>query len=68
MRCDLHLFDKVAHALEKAGLKPESAEIAYIPTTTVSVDASTAIALEKLHDALDAEDDVSDIYSNEELA
>ncbi|MFZ5496364.1 MAG: YebC/PmpR family DNA-binding transcriptional regulator [Verrucomicrobiota bacterium] len=66
VRCAITAFDKVAHALEKAGLKPESAEIAYIPTTTVPVNAATAAALEKLHDALDAEDDVAAIYSNED--
>lgn len=66
IRCGIHAFDKVAQALEQAGLKPESAEIAYIPTTTVPVDAATAAALEKLHDALEADDDVSAVYSNED--
>lgn len=66
VRCGIHAFDKVAHALEKAGLKPDSAEIAYIPTTTVPVDAATAAALEKLHDALEENDDVQAVYSNEE--
>ena len=66
VRCDLHLFDKIAHALEQAGLKPESAEIAYIPTTTVPVSPATAAALEKLHDALDDNEDVQAVYSNEE--
>ena len=31
VRCGVHAFDKVAHALEQKGIKPESAEIAYIP-------------------------------------
>ena len=66
VRCDLHLFDKIAHALEKAGLKPDSAEIAYIPTTTVPVSAAIAASLEKLHDALDSDEDVQAVYSNEE--
>jgi YebC/PmpR family DNA-binding regulatory protein len=66
VRCAIAAFDRVAHALEKAGLKPESAEIAYIPVTTVPVDAATAEALEKLHDALDEDDDVQAVYSNEE--
>ena len=66
VRCDLHLFDKIAHALEQAGLKPESAEIAYIPTTTVPVSPAIAAALEKLHDALDDNEDVQAVYSNEE--
>jgi YebC/PmpR family DNA-binding regulatory protein len=68
VRCNVHVFDKVSHALEIAGLKPASAEIAYIPTTTVPVSADDALELEKLHDALDNEDDVSAVYSNEETA
>jgi YebC/PmpR family DNA-binding regulatory protein len=68
VRCNVHAFDKVSHALESAGLKPASAEIAYIPITTVPVDVATAGELEKLHDALDNEDDVQAVYSNEETA
>jgi len=68
IRCDLHVFDKVAHALEKAGVKPESAEIAYIPTTLIPVNAATAAALEKLHDKLDEDEDVQAVYSNEEVS
>jgi YebC/PmpR family DNA-binding regulatory protein len=66
VRCALALFDKVSHALEKAGIKPDSAEIAYIPTTTVPVSAATAAQLEKLHDALEENEDVQAVYSNEE--
>jgi YebC/PmpR family DNA-binding regulatory protein len=68
LRCDVHVFDKVLHALETAGLKTESAEIAYIPTTTVPVDASTAESLTALHDLLDSLDDVQQVFSNEETA
>jgi YebC/PmpR family DNA-binding regulatory protein len=68
VRCNIHAFDKVAHALEHAGIKPDSSEIAYIPTTTVPVtDAHVAQTLEKLHDALDELDDVQNVFSNEEL-
>jgi YebC/PmpR family DNA-binding regulatory protein len=66
VRCDLHLFDKLSHALEDAGLKPESAEISYIPTTTVPITPELAATIEKLHDALDLDDDVSVVFSNEE--
>jgi len=67
LRCDLHLFDKVSHALEQAGIKTESAEIAYIPTNTVPVaDPATAATLAKLHEALDDLDDVQAVFSNEE--
>jgi YebC/PmpR family DNA-binding regulatory protein len=68
VRCNVHAFDKVSHALEGKGLKPESAEIAYIPTTTVPVnDPHVAQLLVKLHDALDELDDVQAVFSNEEL-
>ncbi|WP_404424088.1 YebC/PmpR family DNA-binding transcriptional regulator [Nibricoccus sp. IMCC34717] len=68
VRCAIVAFDKVLHALEQAGIKTESAEIAYIPTTTVPVAASgVAQALTKLHDALDEIDDVQHVFSNEEL-
>ncbi len=67
LRCDVHAFDKVLHALEQAGIKTESAEVAYIPTVTVPVDAATAEALEKLHDLLDEHDDVQAVFSNEDV-
>ena len=68
IRCNIHAFDKVAQALEHKGLKPESAEIAYIPTTTVPVtDVAAAQTLIKLHDALDELDDVQQVFSNEEV-
>lgn len=68
VRCDLHIFDKVAHALEERGIKPDSAEIAYIPTNTVPVtNPAQAAALEKLHDSLEDFDDVQQVFSNEEI-
>ena len=68
LRCDLHIFDKVLHALEQAGLKTESAEISYIPTTTVPVtDLGLAKNIVHLHDSLEEDDDVQQIFSNEEM-
>lgn len=68
VRCPVHAFDKVAHALEQAGLKPDSAEIAYIPTTTVPLaDATLASQIEALHETLEANDDVQAVFSNEEI-
>ena len=67
VRCDVHLFDKVSHALGEKGIKADSAEIAYIPTTTVPIkDAQHGETLEKLHDALDELDDVQQVFSNED--
>jgi YebC/PmpR family DNA-binding regulatory protein len=68
VRCEIADFDTVAHALDQAGITPESAEIAYIPTTTAPVDEiGTARTLQKLHDALDDNDDVQQVFSNEEI-
>jgi YebC/PmpR family DNA-binding regulatory protein len=68
VRCNIHAFDKVAHALEQKGLKPDSAEIAYIPVNTVPVtDVEVAKTLLKLHDILDELDDVQHVFSNEEM-
>jgi len=69
VRCNVHAFDKVAHMLEQKGIKPDSAEIAYIPTTTVPVaDPAIARSLEELHDALEEFDDVQQVFSNDEVA
>ncbi|MDR1011315.1 MAG: YebC/PmpR family DNA-binding transcriptional regulator [Opitutaceae bacterium] len=59
-------FDKISQALEQAGIKPDSAEIAYIPNNTVAIDAAAGESLQKLHDALDDLDDVQSVFSNEE--
>ncbi len=68
VRCNIHAFDKVSHALEQKGLKPDSAEIAYLPTTTVPVtDPAVAKTLLKLHDTLEENDDVQAVFSNEEM-
>jgi YebC/PmpR family DNA-binding regulatory protein len=67
VRCAISAFDRVAHALESRGIRTDSAEIAYIPTTTAPVaDPAVAAALVKLHDALEELDDVQQVFSNEE--
>jgi len=69
VRCEIAAFDAVAQALDDAGITPQSAEIAYIPTTLVPVDSvDAARTLHKLHDALDDNDDVQQVFSNEELS
>ncbi len=65
--CNVHAFDRIAHALEGRGLKPASAELARIPITTVPVtDPATLETLQELHDVLDEIDDVQAVFSNEE--
>jgi YebC/PmpR family DNA-binding regulatory protein len=68
LRCNVHAFDKLAQALEQKGIKPDNAEIAFIPINTVPVsDAAVAGTLVKLHDALEELDDVQMVFSNEEV-
>ncbi len=68
VRCATTAFDKVAQALEQAGIKPESAEIAYIPNNPVPVtDAAVAKTLLALQEELEGYDDVQVVFSNEEV-
>jgi YebC/PmpR family DNA-binding regulatory protein len=68
VRCAIHSFDKVAHAIEKAGIKPDSSEIAYIPTVSMPVtNLGMAKTIVKLHEALDENEDVQAVFSNEEM-
>lgn len=68
VRCAIPLFDKVAQALEQHKLRTASAEIAYIPVTTVPVtDPGVAQSISRLHDALDEIDDVQVVFSNEDV-
>jgi YebC/PmpR family DNA-binding regulatory protein len=68
IRCDVHAFDRVAQALEQKKIQADSAEIAYIPTTSVRIsDAALASTLAKFHDALDELEDIQQVFSNEEV-
>ena len=56
------------HALDRAGIKTESAELAYIPTNTVPIaNVATAQSLVRLQEALEENDDVQYVFSNEEM-
>jgi YebC/PmpR family DNA-binding regulatory protein len=68
VRCEVTRFDKVLHALDAAGIKTASAELAYIPTSTEPVNAAGATAIERLHDGLEEHDDVQHVFSNEEAS
>jgi YebC/PmpR family DNA-binding regulatory protein len=53
------------HALEEAGMEPDSSEQAMVPTTTVSVEAeSEAKRVLRLMEALEDHDDVQNVFSN----
>ena len=57
-------FLKVKESMEKAGLKPESAEVTLRASTSVTVTGENAEAVMELLDALENLDDVQTVYSN----
>jgi len=57
-------FLKVKESMEKAGLKPESAEVTLRASTSVTVSGEDAEAVMELLEALEELDDVQTVYSN----
>jgi len=57
-------FSSVKDGLEKAGLKAELADITMKPTTEVVVSGEDGAKMQKLLDALEALDDVQDVYTS----
>lgn len=58
----------VKDAMAKAGLKPESADVAMIAATTVSLDKEAAETVLGLIDALEDLDDVQNVYTNADIS
>jgi YebC/PmpR family DNA-binding regulatory protein len=56
-------FSAVKSALEKAGFKPELAEVTMKPTAEAVLAGDDAARMQKLLDALEAVDDVQDVYT-----
>ncbi len=65
--CDPSSYSTVRDALEAAGIEPASAEIAFLPQTTVDCDADTAEKVLRLLDTLEDHDDVQKVYHNAEI-
>ena len=57
-------FHKVKEGLEKAGLKPEFAEITMKPNAETVMTGDDAAKMQKLLDALESLDDVQDVYTS----
>jgi YebC/PmpR family DNA-binding regulatory protein len=64
---DVTAFNAVQAALEKAGIKPDSAEIEQVPKAGVDVDVETGKKVAKMLDLLDEHDDVQNVYGNANL-
>jgi len=57
-------FGRLQKALEDKGITPISAEIEWIPTTTVPVNEAAAEDVSKLIERLEQDDDVSKVFHN----
>jgi YebC/PmpR family DNA-binding regulatory protein len=57
-------FETVKQGFEQKGLKPQSAEIAMVPSTSVHVEGRDAEVMIKLVQALEDNDDVQNVYAN----
>ena len=58
-----HDFHAVKQALERAGLKPDLAEVTMKPTTENAMAGEDAMRMQKLLDALESLDDVQEVYT-----
>ncbi len=61
-------FPAVKAALEKAGLKPEVAEVTMKPANETVLAGEDAVKMQKLLDALEALDDVQEVYTRRDGA
>ncbi len=60
-------FEAVHKQIEAKGIKPAVAEITSLPTIMVPLTADQTVAVNKLIEALEENDDVKDVYSNAEF-
>jgi YebC/PmpR family DNA-binding regulatory protein len=63
----LHDFDKVRHALLAQKIELASAELVMVPSQSVAASPELAEKLQKIVDALEANDDVQNVYTNADL-
>ncbi len=69
VRCSISNYEKVSHALEDAGIEPDSSEIAYMPQILVSIThAEDAHKILRLIDVLEELEDVQNVYANFDIA
>jgi YebC/PmpR family DNA-binding regulatory protein len=68
VRCPITEFDALSSAFEKAGIQPDSSELAYIPgSVTALTDKDAVQKLLRLTNALEDLDDVQNVYDNSEI-
>lgn len=65
--CEPSAFETLRESVKAAGIEPVSAELAMIPSSTVTVDAETGRKVFNLMEALEEHDDVQNVYANFEI-
>jgi transcriptional/translational regulatory protein YebC/TACO1 len=66
--CDPTSFEAVKAALEKAGFKPEVAEVTMRPENTIELSGEDGVRMQKLLDVIEDLDDVQSLYHNAEIS
>jgi len=65
--CDPKAFDAVRQALEEQKIATESADTSYLPSNWVDLDIENGKRMLRLRDTLDENDDVQNIYANDNI-
>jgi YebC/PmpR family DNA-binding regulatory protein len=65
--CDPKLFETVRKSLEEQRIPTESAETSYIPGNYVDLDVESGRKMRKLRDMLDENEDVQNVYANDNI-
>lgn len=66
--CEPSDFIGLREAIEGAGIELASAEITFIPATTIACDAATAEKVMRLVETLEDHDDVQKVYTNADIS
>ena len=66
--CPVSVYYALAGVLEKAGIKPDSSEIVYLPKVPLVVSEADAGKVQTLIDALEELEDVQHVFSSHEIA
>ena len=65
--CDPKLFETMRKTLEEERVPTETAETSYIPSTSIDLDVENGRKMLKLRDMLDENDDVQNVYANDNI-
>lgn len=57
-------FEAVHKQIDAKGIKCEAAQVTWLPTITVPLDAASSSSVNRLVEALEAHDDVKEVYTN----